>query len=120
MLHTNKPTLLCHLPFRFHVSKSTLCFWLMVFMCWLMSSLLTPFKCTWFCVLHCFVGAIGCKWVYKVQHNAYGLMDRYKTRLITKGYAKTYDIDYEENYSTIVKMTITRIIIVMATIKQWF
>ncbi len=86
-------------------------------MCWLMSSLLTPFECTWFCVLHCFVGANGCT---KVQHNVDGLMDRYKTRLITKGYAQTYDINYEENYSPVVKMTITRIIIVMATIKQWF
>jgi hypothetical protein len=63
------------------------------------------------------VGANGCT---KVQHNVDGLMDRYKTRLITKGYAQTYDINYEENYSPVVKMTITRIIIVMATIKQWF
>jgi len=30
---------------------------------------------------------IGCKWVYKVKHNAYRSMSRYKTRLVTKGYA---------------------------------
>jgi hypothetical protein len=31
--------------------------------------------------------AIGCKWVYKVKHNVDGFVNRYKARLITKGYA---------------------------------
>jgi histone deacetylase 1/2 len=63
--------------------------------------------------------AIGRKWVYKVKHNVDGSMSRYKTRLVAKGYAQTYGIDYEETYSPIVKMTIVRAIIAMATIKGW-
>ncbi len=60
---------------------------------------------------------IGCKWVYKVKHNADGSMSKYKARLVAKGYAQTYGIDYEETYSLVAKMTIVRTIIIMATPK---
>jgi hypothetical protein len=63
--------------------------------------------------------AIGCKWVYKVKHNADGSMSRYKARLVAKGYAQTYGIDYEETYSLIAKMTTVKAIIAMATTKGW-
>jgi hypothetical protein len=63
--------------------------------------------------------AIGCKWVYKVKHNVDEFVNRYKARLVTKGYAQTYGIDYEETYSAIAKMTIVKTIIAMAITKGW-
>ncbi len=63
--------------------------------------------------------AIGCKWVYKVKHNANGFVSRYKGRLVTKGYAQTYGIDYEETYNLVVKLTTIRAIITMAVTKGW-
>jgi hypothetical protein len=63
--------------------------------------------------------AIGCKWVYKVKLNADGSVSRYKAKLVAKGYAQTYGINYEETYSPIAKMTIVKTIIVMAAAKGW-
>ena len=63
--------------------------------------------------------AIGCKWVYKVKHNADGSISRYKARLVAKGYAQTYGIDFEETFSTISKMAIVRAIISLAVSKHW-
>ncbi len=57
--------------------------------------------------------------MYKIKHNVDGSMSKYKTRLVAKGYAQTYGIDYEETYSPIAKMTTVRAIIAMATAKGW-
>ena len=62
---------------------------------------------------------IGCKWVYKVKHNADGSISRYKARLVAKGYAQTYGIDFEETFSPVAKMAIMRAIIYMAAAKGW-
>ncbi len=57
--------------------------------------------------------------MYKVKHNADGSVSRYKIRLVAKGYAQTYGIDYEETYSSVAKMITVRAIIAMATAKGW-
>ncbi len=57
--------------------------------------------------------------MYKVKHNADGSKSRYKVRLVAKGYAQTYGIDYEETYSLVAKMKTVKTIIAMATTKGW-
>ena len=59
---------------------------------------------------------IGCKWVYKVKHNA-NTVNGYKARLVVKGYAQTYGIDFEETFSPVAKMATLREIIAMAAQK---
>jgi len=58
--------------------------------------------------------SIGCKWVYKVNHDSDGSVSRYKACLVAKGYAYTYGIDYEETFALVAKMETVRAMIAVA------
>ena len=47
-----------------------------------------------------------------------GLVKRYKARLLAKGYAQKYGLDYEDTFNHIVKMMILIIVIALATHKD--
>ena len=51
------------------------------------------------------VKPIGSKWVFSVKLRFDGSLDRYKARLVALGNKQEYEVDYEETFAPIAKMT---------------
>jgi histone deacetylase 1/2 len=62
---------------------------------------------------------INCKWVWKIKRKADGTIDRYKGRLVAKGYKQRYDIDYEDTFSPMVKFSTIRLILSIVVSRGW-
>jgi len=63
--------------------------------------------------------AVSCKWVFTVKQNPEGKVERYKARLVARGYSQTYGIDYDETFAPVAKMSTVRILISCAANFGW-
>jgi hypothetical protein len=57
--------------------------------------------------------------VYRIKRKADGTIDRYKARLIAKGFKQRYNIDYEDTVSPVVEATTIILILAISVSKGW-
>lgn len=52
---------------------------------------------------------VGCRWVFIVKYKFDGSVERYKVRLVSKGYTQSYGIDYQETFALVATMNFVRV-----------
>jgi hypothetical protein len=61
----------------------------------------------------------GVKWVFKAKKNAKGEIERYKARLVVKGYSQLPGIDYGEVFAPVARVETIRIVISFVAQNNW-
>ena len=62
---------------------------------------------------------IGVKWVYKTKLNSDGFVNKHKARLVVKGYAQMFGVDFSETFAPIAHLDTIRMLLALATQRKW-
>ena len=62
---------------------------------------------------------VGCKWIYKIKTHSNGSIERYKARLVIKGFTQEYEIDYEETFAPVARISSVRDLLTVAAASKW-
>jgi len=63
--------------------------------------------------------SIGVKWVYRIKLNADGFINKYKARLVVKGYAQVFGVDFSETFALVARLDTIRMLLALAAQKGW-
>lgn len=61
---------------------------------------------------------ISCKWVLRIKYNSDGTVNKYKARLVARGFQQKQGIDYEETFAPVGTFTSLRLLLAIAVKKD--
>ena len=62
---------------------------------------------------------VSCKWVFTVKYKSDGSVDRYKARLVARGFTQVYGVDYAETFSPVARFNSIRVILSLVVNQSW-
>ena len=62
---------------------------------------------------------VGCKWVLKIKRNAVGGIEKYKARLVARGFTQIHGVDYYEMYAPVARLATLRLLLATANRNNW-
>jgi Reverse transcriptase (RNA-dependent DNA polymerase) len=64
------------------------------------------------------VNIISSRWVFKVKRLPNGQINRYKARVVARGFSQQYGVDYYETFAPVIRMESLRILLAIAAIED--
>jgi hypothetical protein len=61
---------------------------------------------------------VSSRWVFKIKRLPNGQIDRYRARLVARGFSQRYGVDYDETFAPVVRMESLRILLAIAAIEN--
>jgi hypothetical protein len=62
---------------------------------------------------------VGCKWVFRIKRKADSTVDKYKARLVARGFTQIHGVDYFNTYSPVARLASFRLILALAVRYGW-
>ncbi len=62
---------------------------------------------------------VSSKWVFHIKKNAAGEIEKYKARLVARGFTQVHGVDYDETYAPVARLASFRLVLAMANQNGW-